>query len=193
MAGCKAKPQLPDAGNRKSAIENQQSKMGDRTYRRLGIGELVLTGGVLGLLLAVMKLMELSYLTRDMTFEAYLAGIALLFLVAGGMIGRRFFPGRTAEAGVQGGTAPAAAEGDTDENEALPGPSVRSAPWGELSDREFEILELVAQGKTNREIAAKLFLSPNTIKSHVSNIYRKLDVARRPEAVARAKELAILQ
>lgn len=158
-----------------------------------GLRGVLLIGLVLGLLLAVTKLMELSYLTRDLTLEAYLAGIALLFLLTGGMVGRRFFPERAAEAGVQAGTVPVAEEADADETKAVPGAPVRSAPWGELSDREFEVLELVAQGKTNREIAEKLFLSPNTIKSHVSNIYRKLDVARRPEAVARAKELAILQ
>ena len=61
-----------------------------------------------------------------------------------------------------------------------------------LSEREREILGHIAEGRTNPEIAEKLFLSPNTIKTHVSNIYRKLEVERRAQAVARAKELKIL-
>ena len=62
----------------------------------------------------------------------------------------------------------------------------------ELSQREMEVLTHIADGRTNPEIAEALFLSPNTIKTHVSNIYRKLDVERRAQAVARAKELRIL-
>ena len=173
--------------------------MSDRRNRRWGMGELVLTGGALGLLLAVMKLMEFSFLTRDLTLEAYLAGIALLFLLIGAALARRYFPARSgASTGAGHSTdVSARATGPVEESSVpMEGEGrgvVRSAPWGELSDREVEVLELVARGKTNREIADELYLSPNTIKSHVSNIYRKLDVARRPEAVARAKELAILQ
>ena len=61
-----------------------------------------------------------------------------------------------------------------------------------LSPREVEVLGLIAQGKTNKEISAALFVSPGTVKAHTSNIYRKLDVTNRTEAVARARELDIL-
>lgn len=149
-------------------------------------GSALLFGGLLGLLLVLMKLMEFSYLTRDLTMEGYLLGVAVLFLVVGGLLGRRFMP-------VRDGRKEVPAGGGTDADVRTSPELTRSAPYGDLSDREIEILELVARGRTNREIADELFLSPNTIKSHVSNIYRKLDVARRPEAVARAKELAILE
>jgi LuxR family maltose regulon positive regulatory protein len=61
-----------------------------------------------------------------------------------------------------------------------------------LSQRELEVLHLIALGRTNREIAQQLIVSPGTVKAHTSSIYRKLDVANRTEAVARARQLGIL-
>jgi LuxR family maltose regulon positive regulatory protein len=61
-----------------------------------------------------------------------------------------------------------------------------------LSERELEVLELFSQGLTNSEIASKLFLSPHTVKTHSSNIYSKLGVHRRTQAVARARALGLL-
>jgi LuxR family maltose regulon positive regulatory protein len=61
-----------------------------------------------------------------------------------------------------------------------------------LSERELEVLALVAQGLTNREIASRLFLSLNTVKAHTRNIYGKLDVHSRTQAISRAGALGIL-
>jgi LuxR family maltose regulon positive regulatory protein len=61
-----------------------------------------------------------------------------------------------------------------------------------LSEREREVLQLMALGKTNQEIARQLIVAPGTIKAHTASIYRKLDVANRTEAVARARQLGIL-
>jgi len=61
-----------------------------------------------------------------------------------------------------------------------------------ISEREMEVLSLMAQGMTNKEIANQLIVAPGTIKAHAASIYRKLDVANRTEAVARARELGIL-
>ena len=61
-----------------------------------------------------------------------------------------------------------------------------------LSDRELEVLIMLASGKTNREVARDLFVSVGTIKSHTGNIYRKLDAKNRTEALARARELKLL-
>jgi LuxR family maltose regulon positive regulatory protein len=61
-----------------------------------------------------------------------------------------------------------------------------------LTPRELEVLHLIALGRTNKEIARELIVAPGTIKAHSSSIYRKLDVANRTEAVARARELGIL-
>ncbi len=58
----------------------------------------------------------------------------------------------------------------------------------ELSDRELEVLDLLAQGYKNAEIAARLYLSPKTVRNHVSSIFDKLQVADRSEAIVRARE-----
>jgi LuxR family maltose regulon positive regulatory protein len=61
-----------------------------------------------------------------------------------------------------------------------------------LSERELEILRLIAQGYSNREVSERLFLAVDTIKGHNSSMYAKLGVQRRTEAVARARELGLL-
>jgi DNA-binding NarL/FixJ family response regulator len=61
-----------------------------------------------------------------------------------------------------------------------------------LSEREREVLDLIAAGSTNREIAARLFLSPHTVKEHTSALYRKLKARNRAEAVQRAQRVGLL-
>ena len=61
-----------------------------------------------------------------------------------------------------------------------------------LSEREREVLDLIAAGSTNREIAARLFLSPHTVKEHTSAVYRKLQARNRAEAVQRAQRVGLL-
>ena len=62
------------------------------------------------------------------------------------------------------------------------------AAFPELTDREREILELIARGRSNAEITAELVLSPKTVRNHVSNVFSKLQVRDRAEAVVRARE-----
>jgi DNA-binding NarL/FixJ family response regulator len=70
-------------------------------------------------------------------------------------------------------------------------PMVEPAVFPELTDREREILDLIARGRTNAEITQHLGLSPKTIRNHVSNIFSKLQVAHRAEAVVRAREAGL--
>jgi LuxR family maltose regulon positive regulatory protein len=84
------------------------------------------------------------------------------------------------------------------ETTAIPGPASsdplqRSGPPIEpLSQRELEVLHLLAAGLSNREIAQTLFIVVGTVKNHLKNIYRKLDVHNRTDAVARARDLGLL-
>ena len=71
-------------------------------------------------------------------------------------------------------------------------PAERAAMVEPLSEREIEVLQLIAEGLSNREIAEKLFLSVSTVKVHTYNIYSKLDVHSRTQAVAKARALGIL-
>jgi LuxR family maltose regulon positive regulatory protein len=77
-----------------------------------------------------------------------------------------------------------------------PAPSKTQVPTSELveplSERELEVLQLLAEGLTNPEIAARLFLSLNTVKVHTRNIYGKLGAHNRTQAVAQARALGIL-
>jgi LuxR family transcriptional regulator, maltose regulon positive regulatory protein len=61
-----------------------------------------------------------------------------------------------------------------------------------LSERELEVLVLLAAGKSNRQIASELFVALSTVKTHIKNIYGKLDVRNRAQAVSRAGELGLL-
>jgi DNA-binding NarL/FixJ family response regulator len=65
-------------------------------------------------------------------------------------------------------------------------------PDSTLSDREREVVSLIAAGSTNREIAEELYLSPHTIKEYTSGLYRKLGVRNRAEAVQRAQSLGLI-
>ncbi len=62
-----------------------------------------------------------------------------------------------------------------------------------ISKRELEVLQLMAEGLSNQEIAERLFVSLNTIKTHSSKVLEKLDVKRRTQAVEKAKRLSIIQ
>jgi LuxR family maltose regulon positive regulatory protein len=61
-----------------------------------------------------------------------------------------------------------------------------------LSERELEVLQLIAAGKSNRRIASELFVSVGTVKTHINNVYRKLDAHSRTQALARARELNLI-
>ena len=61
-----------------------------------------------------------------------------------------------------------------------------------ISDRELEVLQLLSQGLSNQEIADRLFVSINTVKTHVARLYEKLDVSRRTQAVQKAQTLHLI-
>ena len=71
--------------------------------------------------------------------------------------------------------------------------SRKTAPGETLSDREIEVLQLMARGAANKEIAAELFISESTVKTHIANIFQKLDVNDRTEAVTTALQKGIIQ
>jgi LuxR family maltose regulon positive regulatory protein len=73
-----------------------------------------------------------------------------------------------------------------------PAGALRGQPPALLSDRELEVLRLIAAGQSNEEIAAQLIISLGTVKAHTSNIYRKLDVRGRAQAIVKAQELNLL-
>lgn len=69
--------------------------------------------------------------------------------------------------------------------------STPSAPFPELTEREREVLDCVARGLTNAAIADRLYLSPKTVRNHVSNVFSKMQVANRAEAIVKAREAGV--
>jgi DNA-binding NarL/FixJ family response regulator len=65
------------------------------------------------------------------------------------------------------------------------------SPFPELTERELEVLHVIAQGHNNQEIAQKLVISPNTVRNHITSIFSKLQVADRAEAIVRARQAGL--
>ena len=74
---------------------------------------------------------------------------------------------------------------------STPKPSSPAEAFPELTSREREILDLIAQGHSNAKIAARLYVSPNTVRNHISHIFAKLQVADRAQAIIRAREAGL--
>jgi DNA-binding NarL/FixJ family response regulator len=70
-------------------------------------------------------------------------------------------------------------------------PAAHAEAFPELTAREREVLDIIAQGRNNQEIAKELYLSPKTVRNHISNIFTKLQVADRAQAIIRAREAGL--
>ncbi|MDX2070081.1 MAG: LuxR C-terminal-related transcriptional regulator [Haliscomenobacter sp.] len=140
-----------------------------------------LYGIALAVLLGLLKAIEYRFWVRDLSMEVYVTIVALFFSALGIWAGLRLTKART--------SIPASLQFDS------PTPFEVNPILLEkykLSKREYEVLTLIAAGYSNQEIAERLFVSLNTIKTHSSNLFIKLDVKRRTQAVQKAKELGLL-
>jgi len=131
----------------------------------------LLYAAVLAAAAFALEWLEYKYVTRVFAGEIYIIIIAIGFAALGVWAGHR----------LTRKTAPAPFE----RNEAA------LASLG-ITDRELETLGLLADGLTNKEIARKLDISPNTVKTHLARLYEKLEVSRRTQAIQKAKELALI-
>ena len=143
-----------------------------------------LTGGVL---IAVLKLIEFRVLVVEHSLEIYGALIALLFAGLGIWLGLKLTRKEEVvllKEVVKEVPVPAADEPFSVNEEQLKHLGI--------TKRELEILELIAQGMSNREIAERLFVSENTVKTHSSHLLDKLSAKRRTQAVQIAKENGLI-
>ncbi len=142
----------------------------------------LIIGLIGGILIAALKWIEYRYLIIEHSFEIYGALIAILFAVVGIWLGNRLTTPRQ-KIVIKEVPVPAATSFILNEQkqEALG-----------ITRRELEILELVAQGMSNREIAGKLYVSENTVKTHCSRAFDKLGARRRTQAVQLGKEFGLL-
>jgi two-component system, NarL family, response regulator LiaR len=143
----------------------------------------VLIYGLLGgVLISLLKWTEYRFLVIEHSFEIYGGLIAATFAVLGIWLGIKLTGGRQRII-VKDGPVPARETFVPDER--------KREDLG-ITRREFEILELIAQGLSNREIAGKLYVSENTVKTHSSRVFDKLGAKRRTQAVQLGKELGLL-
>jgi DNA-binding CsgD family transcriptional regulator len=145
---------------------------------------ILLYGLLGGLLIALLKLIEYKHFVHVLPTGIYGGLVALIFTVVGGYLGLRWT--RRREVVVVREVEVRVREGE---------PFVlNESKLKELgiTRREHEILALIAQGLSNREIGEKIFVSENTVKTHSSRLFDKLDVKRRVQAVQKGKELELI-
>lgn len=136
---------------------------------------ILIYGLSLAILIFLLKFIEYRFLVRDLSLEFYIGAIAIFFTVLGVWAGLKLTKKKTIII----------------TNPAFQFDQSRIDSLG-ISKREYEVLELMAKGLSNQEIADKLFVSLNTIKTHSSNLFLKLEVSRRTQAVQKAKELQLI-
>ncbi len=119
----------------------------------------------------LLEWLQYKYLTRVFSTEIYIALIAASFTGLGVWAGHR----------LTRKTTPGAFEQNLAALKSLG-----------ISDREYDVLELLASGQSNKEIARSLGISPNTVKTHIARLYEKLEVQRRTQAIQKAKDLELI-
>lgn len=118
-----------------------------------------------------LRWLEYQHTVRAFSTEIYIVLVAAAFTVLGIWLGRRLTRRR----------APPEFE-----------KNAKALDYLGVSDREYEVLTLLADGLSNREIAERLFVSPNTVKTHLMHLYGKLGVSRRTQALHKARELGLI-
>ena len=131
----------------------------------------LLYAAVLALAAAALQWLEYRYFVRSFSTEMYILLIAVGFGALGLWAGRRL--------------TPRPSNGSFERNHA----AIRSLG---LTDRECQILERLASGQSNKELAREFGISPNTVKTHIARVYEKLEVQKRVQAIEKARWLSLI-
>lgn len=132
---------------------------------------------LLAILAILLRVLEYRFFVRELSIEIYVGLVAVLFSLLGIWVGLKIVNRRHNTARFQ----------ESLQDIVIDPEKLRS--YG-ISDRELDVLQLMARGYSNQEIADKLFVSLHTIKTHCSNLYSKLDVKRRTQAIQKAREMS---
>ena len=143
-----------------------------------------------GLLILLLRLIEYRFLVIERSVEIYGGLIALLFASVGIWLGLKLTKKKETVV-VKEVPVEVTVEVPVHTNEPFVIDQIRLEQVG-ITARELEILQLIAGGMSNREIAEKLFVSENTVKTHSSRLLDKLNAKRRTQAVQIAKELRLI-
>ncbi len=145
---------------------------------------ILLYSSLFALLLFLLKWLEYRFVMVNHTLEIYVSAIAIIFLVLGIWLALKLAKPKIEQVFIEKSVL-AVPHSDfkfnVDERNQLG-----------ISKRELEVLNLMSEGLSNHEIAERLFVSLNTIKTHASNVFEKLEVKRRTQAVEKAKRLHLI-
>ncbi|TYP97814.1 LuxR family transcriptional regulator [Sphingobacterium allocomposti] len=146
---------------------------------------IILYGLTLAVLIFALKWMQWKFLIVDNAIDIYIGLVALFFTTLGIWVAKQVIKPKVETVIV--------------EKEIVVNQSTEfildeaALEKLKLNGREYEILQLLAKGYSNAEIATRIFLSLSTVKTHVSNLYSKMDVKSRTQAIAKAKQLRIIE
>ena len=135
---------------------------------------ILIYGASLAGIILLLKLVEYHFLIRDFSLEIYIGVIAIMFTGLGIWAGPQLIRRKVVL---------------VNPNFVL---NEQELERRGISKREHEVLELIARGHSNQEIADMLYVSVNTVKTHLSNLFLKLEAARRTQAIQKAKELRLI-
>ncbi|MBK9413831.1 MAG: DNA-binding response regulator [Bacteroidetes bacterium] len=138
----------------------------------------------LALLLFLLKWLELRFIIFDHSFEIYVGAIAVIFTSLGIWLALKLSKPKVETVVIEKEVYIS-----RNENFVL---NEKMAAELELSKRELEVLSLMAEGCSNQEIAARLFVSLSTVKTHNQNLFVKLDVKRRTQAIEKGRRLNLI-
>jgi len=142
----------------------------------------IIYGVALALLLLLLKWLEWQFVIANHAVEVYSSAIAVVFTALGVWLALKLVKPEVNTIVIE---KPVLADAAFTLNEA----ELRQL---RISSRELEVLQLMAEGLSNQEIAEKLFVSLNTVKTHSANLFVKMEVERRTQAVEKAKRLRLI-
>jgi DNA-binding CsgD family transcriptional regulator len=149
---------------------------------------LLIYGLFLGLVSIVLKATEYWFWVKLNAFDIYGILIALIFLGVGLWLGIRFNQKNKEKYPINSSNT----EGVTNNEKVVIPIDEKMLEKLGISKREYEVLTLLGKGMSNQEIADALFVSQNTIKTHTSRLFEKLEVKNRTHAILKSKELGII-
>lgn len=146
---------------------------------------IILYGLILAVLVFALKWIQWKFLIVDNAFDIYAGLIAVFFTILGIWVATQLAKPKVETVIVEKEILVMQPEAFTINETELKKLN--------LNSREYEVLQLLAKGHSNADIATNLFLSLSTIKTHVSNLYLKMDVKSRTQAITKAKQLKIIE
>lgn len=145
---------------------------------------ILIYGISLALLIVFLRLIEYELIILNNSFQFYAGSIALLFTILGIWLATKLIKRKTRIEVI---------EKKVFINQTQPFViNEKALAKTEISTRELEVLQLMAKGLSNQEIANALFVSVSTVKTHISNLFFKLEASRRTQAVEKAKNLGLI-